>query len=231
MSYVDQKSGPSPAGLASALIVQGAIGAAVIMGLSVAAGVVETPVDIDTWDIKKPVPPEPEPIPEPAPQSRSDPQPRDAVEPPITVPDPQFDFDMPSPDIPTTDPIFDRPVFEIPRPKAGDGSAGGSSLPTVTYDPVGAKPRNDPSRWLTDRDYKSSWSRRELTGTAGFTLDIAASGKVTSCRVTRSTGHSELDDATCKLIERRARFEPARGSNGEPVAGTFRSSVRWVLPD
>ena len=47
MSYVDQKQGPSPVGLASALIVQGAIGAMVVMGLSVATGAIEKPDILD----------------------------------------------------------------------------------------------------------------------------------------------------------------------------------------
>ena len=228
MSYVDQKTGPSPAGLASALIAQGAIGAAVILGLSVATGTIEPPKIIETWDVRDTPPPEPQP--EPEPQPRTEPEPRTAAEPPITVPQPPFEFDRPLPDSRTTDRIIDRPVIEVPRPRIADDPVVAPPAPTPSFDPVGAKPRNDPSRWLTDRDYKSSWSRRELTGVASFTLDIAANGTVTGCRVTRSTGHAELDEATCKLVQRRARFEPARGSNGEPVAGSFSSSVRWQLP-
>ena len=229
MTYVDQKRGPSPAGLASALIVQGAIGAVVIMGLSVAAGTMEPPEILDTWDVKDPLPPEPEP--EPTPEPRTEAQPEVAAEPPITVPQPKFDFDRPKPDVRTTERIIDRPIIEVPRPRVSDTPVEAPPAPVPTFDPVSAKPRNDPGSWLTDRDYKSSWSRRELTGTAGFRLDIAATGKVTGCRITSSTGHAELDEATCKLLERRARFEPARGRNGEPVAGTFNSSVRWVLPE
>ena len=231
MSYVDQKQGPSPAGLASAVLVQAAIGAAVIMGLSVATGAIETedlPKPPKTWNIKDPIPPEPEPEPEPTPREQI--QQREAVDPPITVPQPKFEFNQPTPRFPTTETIVDRPVIEIPSPKVGDRPVIAPPAPTPAFDPVSARPRNDPTRWLTDRDYKPSWSRRELTGTAGFRLEIAATGKVTDCRITRSTGHAELDDATCALVQRRARFEPARGSNGEPVAGSFSSSVRWVLP-
>ncbi|MBU1606453.1 MAG: energy transducer TonB, partial [Alphaproteobacteria bacterium] len=71
----------------------------------------------------------------------------------------------------------------------------------------------------------------ELTGTARFRLEIAADGRVTGCAITGSTGHAALDTATCRLLEQRARFEPARNSNGDAVAGSFVNAVRWELPD
>jgi protein TonB len=40
----------------------------------------------------------------------------------------------------------------------------------------------------------------------------------------------DLDDATCKNIQRRARFEPALDGNGNPTTGRWGSSVRWVIP-
>ena len=226
MSYVDQKSGPSPAGMASALIVQGAIGAMVVMGLTV-AGVTNTDdgTIVDVFNIPDDIPPEPEPVPEP----EANQQPEVTSQPPITVPEPKFDFERPASPSETTTEVPERPIILTPRPPVAKPPA--PPAPTATFDPVSAKPRNDPGAWLSDRDYRSSWVRREYTGVAGFRLDIAASGKVTGCRITSSTGHSELDEATCKLIERRARFEPARGPNGEPVAGSFSSSVRWQLPE
>ncbi len=111
----------------------------------------------------------------------------------------------------------------------------GLELPPPTprpgFDAVSARPRNDPSRWLTDRDYRVNWARRGLSGIARFRLAIAADGKVTDCTITGSTGHSELDQATCALVARRARFEPARDNRGEAVAGQYQSTVRWDLPE
>jgi len=103
--------------------------------------------------------------------------------------------------------------------------------PAPTFAPVAAAPRNDPSRWIVERDYKSSWIRREWTGIARFSLDVSATGRVTNCTITRSTGHAALDQATCSLITKRARFEPALDTSGGPTNGVFTSSVRWKLPD
>ena len=60
---------------------------------------------------------------------------------------------------------------------------------------------------------------------------IAASGRVESCTITGSSGHPELDRATCELVARRARFDPAKDSSGAKVSGTYTSSVRWQLPE
>ena len=57
------------------------------------------------------------------------------------------------------------------------------------------------------------------------------SGKVTACQITRSSGHADLDDATCKNITRRGRFYPAQDKNGNAISGSWGSSVRWVIPE
>ncbi|MCA0976935.1 energy transducer TonB [Qipengyuania flava] len=146
------------------------------------------------------------------------------------MPDPKVELSNQKSTSQTTTTILDIPRPPVPLPKQEELSIPAPPAPVPTFDPVGAKPRNDPGRWLTDRDYKSSWARRELTGDAKFQLDISRTGAVTGCRILGSTGHSELDQATCSLVTQRAKFEPARGSNGEPVAGKFVSSVRWQLP-
>ena len=97
-------------------------------------------------------------------------------------------------------------------------------------DPVKAAPRGNPGGWVTDSDYRSNWIRKELSGSASFVLAIDARGKVTDCTIVRSTGHNELDNATCSLIERRAKFNPAKDSHGNPVAGSYANTVNWRIP-
>ncbi|MBT8427146.1 MAG: energy transducer TonB [Erythrobacter sp.] len=222
MSYVDQKNGPSPTGLASAVIVQAAIGALIVTGLTVSQAIIADPPRVDTFDVKKDPPP-----PAPPPPEQTETVPEAPTTPPITVPTPPFEFDTVRPRIDTTDLVLPP---QPPMPPIGDRIVPTPS-PAATFTPVGAKPRNDPGAWLRDRDYRSSWVRQELTGVASFRLDIAASGKVTGCRISGSTGHSQLDEATCRLVQQRAKFEPARGSNGEPVSGQYTGSVLWQLPE
>ncbi len=101
---------------------------------------------------------------------------------------------------------------------------------TPTFDPVSAAPRGNPGRWITDNDYRPSWISREFSGVAGFTLEIDRQGRISDCTITRSTGYSALDDATCRLLRSRAEFSPAKDSSGAIVPGTYSSSVNWQIP-
>ena len=98
-------------------------------------------------------------------------------------------------------------------------------------DPAIAKPKGSPGEWVTDADYRSRWIREGMSGTARFTLAIDPSGRISECTITRSSGHADLDAATCRLIERRARFEPARDGAGNRVAGTYSNAINWKIPD
>ena len=113
------------------------------------------------------------------------------------------------------------------------GSEGLGALPPLdpVFDPVGASPRGNPANWITTADYRSTWIRRELTGVASFALQVDATGRVSDCVITGSTGHSALDRATCTLISQRAVFNPAKGTDGKAVAGSYSSSVAWTIPE
>lgn len=223
MSYIDQSRKLSPGSMVAVIGVHAAIAAALLAGLSISEVIKSEDPGLIADNFKLDPPPPPaedpiEPVPNAAPSSA-----------PVVTPVPLLDLKPARPPIEST-PLILPP---LPQPTYGSGidRVLPSPTPSATFDPVGAKPRNDPARWLTDRDYKPSWARLALSGLARFRLEIAANGTVTDCTVTGSTGHSELDAATCRLISRRAKFEPARGSNGEPVAGSYSGSVMWKLPD
>jgi protein TonB len=71
--------------------------------------------------------------------------------------------------------------------------------------------------------------QQEREGTTGFRVTIGVDGRVIDCTVTQSSGHDDLDAATCTNVKRRARFEPAV-RNGEKVQGTYSNRVRWQIP-
>jgi TonB family protein len=62
-------------------------------------------------------------------------------------------------------------------------------------------------------------------------LEIGPDGRVAACRVTRSSGAGEIDRVTCRRLQSRARFTPARNARGAAMADRYRVTVRWVLPD
>ena len=72
--------------------------------------------------------------------------------------------------------------------------------------------------------------REEREGTTGFRVAYDASGKITSCDVTASSGHADLDAETCKLIQRRGRFNAGKDRDGNPTGGTYSNRIRWQIP-
>lgn len=209
-------------------------GAAGLLVIGLATEVVPTPED-DPLEWTK-IKPDPTPTPTPTATQRKKPDEK-TIDRPFVVPDPPIDVPIDPPDLGKTT-TGSGPTTNTGPDLTGTIGGTGSDpfvLPTPTplptFDPISALPKNAPSSWIRDRDYRSTWIRRELQGTASFQLGIGANGKVSDCRVTRSTGHSALDDATCKLISKRARFNPARNAQGEAISGTYSSSIQWILPD
>jgi protein TonB len=112
----------------------------------------------------------------------------------------------------------------------------------VTIDPAPAPPppakKLEPARakanlasYVSDSDYPAAAVRAEEQGTAGFRLSVGPDGRVTDCTIIGSSGSSALDSATCRIMEKRARFTPARDSDGRVASDSVASAIRWVLPE
>lgn len=222
MSYITQSNRASVGSIAAVVAIHAGVGALLVFGLTVSGAMPEIINRIDARNIPDTLPPPP---------PTDDVVPPESASPPIFTPAPKLDLKPTPPMIDTTDLI--PPPIPNPTPRLGDIvlPKPAPPAPTPSFEPVSARPKNDPGRWLSNNDYRPSWTRRELTGLAKFRLEIAANGRVSNCTVTGSTGHGELDAATCSLVSKRARFEPARDSNGEPVAGSYTGSVLWQLPE
>lgn len=82
---------------------------------------------------------------------------------------------------------------------------------------------------IRDRDYPRDASRAKVGGDVEVRFTIEPTGRVTRCRVTRSSGDASLDATTCRLIEERFRFRPATNGAGEPIASSFGWRQSWWL--
>ena len=102
--------------------------------------------------------------------------------------------------------------------------------PPPRFQPKSATPKGNPANWATTNDYPSRALREEREGTTGFRVTVGPDGRVTSCDVTSSSGSSDLDDATCANVTRRARFTPAMDGEGNPTSGSYSNRIRWVIP-
>lgn len=66
-------------------------------------------------------------------------------------------------------------------------------------------------------------------GTVSVRYDVAINGSVSGCRVMASSGSAELDGLTCRLIEQRFRFAPARDRQGRPFPSTIEEDHSWEI--
>lgn len=59
-------------------------------------------------------------------------------------------------------------------------------------------------------------------------LTISPDGRVTGCVISSSSGSSQLDQATCRLLRSRARFTPAQDGSGNAVSGDVQANINWA---
>jgi protein TonB len=224
MAYLQHTSWRDrPGAIAAVIAIHGLVGYALVTGLSFTQiiGTIDNP---DAVDVLVPI----EPPPPPKPDTKVEPDPQQMAPKP-TAPIPPIDLGPQRPPVDTTPviiPHLDPMPKVIPSPTPGP-----LTTPTPRFSPSAARPRNNPGTWVTEADYRSSWINREMIGTARFRLEITPDGRVQNCTITGSSGHAELDAATCQLVTRRARFEAAKDETGARTGGSYASSVRWELPE
>ncbi len=79
-------------------------------------------------------------------------------------------------------------------------------------------------------DYPAAAQAAGAEGTAQASLTIGPDGRVSGCSITRSSGNGSLDAATCSILRRRAKFTPARDSNGNATSDTITTPpITWRL--
>lgn len=224
MAYTDTRHDPNRAAtLATVALIHVGLGYAVVSGF--AGGVItdagtsikavfypEDKVDI--------VPLDPPVVPDPAPAR----EPLDTRIEPVPTPwDTNADFKVPAEPLPDILPSGrSTEIIDIPLVTPSQ---------TPRFTPRAAVPQGNPGKWVRESDYPSRMVRMGIEGKTGFRLSIGATGEVTGCEVTRSSGAAELDRAACDALRKRAIFKGATDANGEPVAGIYESTIVWQLPD
>lgn len=99
-------------------------------------------------------------------------------------------------------------------------------------DPGKCEAKPGPIPWFArETDYPVAARAAGEEGKVSFTVNVDAEGCVAACTVTDSSGSANLDEETCALIVRNARFKPMRLPDGTRIASTFRYSYWWFLPE
>jgi protein TonB len=220
MAYADQQMGGNRI---AALIVVGllhvALGYALVTGLAF-EGMKAVVKRLTTVDIKEEVKKD-----EPPPPPKKDTAPPPPVAPPVKI-----NVQTTPPQIQTTvTPPPPAPVVYTAAPPAAAPPGPPPPPPPPRGPDKPASPKGNPGGWAGPNDYPQRALRDEKEGVTRFRVSVSAEGRVTSCDVTGSSGTPELDSTTCSLVTRRGRFNPAQ-QDGQPVAGTWSSSVRWQIP-
>lgn len=125
------------------------------------------------------------------------------------------------------------PTVEAPPPANAtatpEESAPSTPPPAPTPEPAPAPPVNRSSGprlvggGLLDSDNRGG----RYAGTVGVRLAVGTNGRAQGCRVTRSSGNAELDSTTCRLLQERLQFEPARDAGGNPTTSEVESVHVW----
>lgn len=197
--------------------------------------------------VEEPPPPPPPPAEGSArPERVADPRPEGAASPPnlearptpVVAPEPVIRLPVPAP-MPAA-PVADEGrqasagAAPVPGPGTGSGGVGngfgsgrggGGAGGGGGGGGNGSGVRLRPPRWI-----RGTMSERDLPPevqetSSGLQLTtiywVEADGRVTGCRVVRSSGNRQVDAIACRLIEQRFRFDPARDSTGR----AFRSPI------
>ena len=217
--------------LAAVIAFHAALGAAILSGLDVRS--VETSIErLRTFDIIEP--PAPPPPPPPARQAERAREEEGAAgrkaEPtPVVAPKPAIV-------VPAKTPVVAAPVAGTgSAPSAGAAlsgpgtGAGGSGMGR------GGGGRGDftgftPARMLNkipDREYRRISGGRIPRGSATISFRVNADGRMSNCRIARSSGDLLVDSIVCEAATRHLRFSPARDPDGRAIAQDMSYTPTW----
>lgn len=101
-------------------------------------------------------------------------------------------------------------------------SAAGAQAPSPP-----AMPRGNVGNWVTSADYPPLAIVDRSGGAVAIELAIGVDGRVAKCTVRKSTAPQILEEKTCYLVMRRARFNAPLNEQGIPISGYFSTAINW----
>ncbi|HVU30645.1 MAG TPA: energy transducer TonB [Sphingomicrobium sp.] len=219
MSYAQRKqlSGNPAVSIFLTIAVVGSLMYAIVTGLAYDV-IKKTAENLKVIDVEQEPPPPQQPPPPPKDMPK--------VPPPPVTPPPLVQINTPPP--PTIQTVVAPPIPPVAPPVIAPPAPPAPPPPRKTVSAQSA--RGDLRTLFTADDYPASAAAAGAEGTAQAELTIDAGGRVVGCNLIRSTGNSALDSATCNILRRRAKFTPARDSNGNATTDTVTTPpIRWQL--
>ena len=114
-------------------------------------------------------------------------------------------------------------------PALGSGAGGGTGQQGYGDSAGGGTDLEQIAGEITPRDYPRHLREAGIGGTVGILFTVGVNGRVTVCRVTRSSGVPELDALTCRLIQQRFLYRPSTDRNGRPVSDEVEGEHEWEV--
>jgi protein TonB len=199
--------------------------------------------NLRVFDVPEPVPP---PIEEPPPpQAKAEKAEGKASPPnivskasPVVAPPPKIRLQVPPPVVaaPVPKEGNDRSAgsADVPGPGTGSGGIGDGSgsggQGTGTGGGIVSSAERESGQLSGDTDYPRAARAAGVEGSVAVRFTVEPSGRVSGCQVIRSSANAELDATTCRLIEQRFRYRPARDAAGNPVPEVIFRTFDWMLP-
>jgi protein TonB len=165
------------------------------------------------------------------PSLKANPSPVVAPKTPLPVPPVLPTVEKPLPVPPGSDPSAGVSTVDgVGSGTGGEGLGSGSGGSGTGSGGGGAREAQRIAGALANRDYPRAALRDRAEGNVAVRYTVREDGRVEDCRIMRSSGHAELDETTCRLIERRFRYRPALDRSGRPTTATEYKSYDWFVP-
>lgn len=216
--------------IVAVIAVHAALAAIILSGLNVPL-VTAAVEHLKTFDIRVPPPPPPKP---PPPAPRPSEAKKEAGAPakkaeatPVVAPPPR---------IPAAAPI---PAARIAgtgsASSQGAGTAGNGTGAGGTGNGPGGGGYGDFSRFTPARlvgkipnsEYRRISAGRMPRGSAAIGFRVNPDGRISGCRIVRSSGDPYVDENVCAAATRYLLFSPARDPSGRPVAQDLTYTPNW----
>ena len=218
--------------LAAVVLVQLALGIALLRGLKVEmthpADIVQRLVEVA---LAKPPPPPPPVRPPPKPQHHQEAAPKAEPNKLGGSPGPK-----PAHAPPSVTPVVAVKPTAAPSgggtgtgPALGSGAGGGTGGNGYGEDEDGSDLEHIAGE-IGRGDYPPDLGRAGIGGRVSVTLTVEPTGRVGQCRITRSSGVPQLDALTCRLMLPRFRFRPSTDRYGRPIRDEVDWDHDWIPP-
>ncbi|CAN5294478.1 hypothetical protein BH10PSE15_BH10PSE15_13690 [soil metagenome] len=223
-----------------AVVVQIGLGALLLSGFTVTIPHVVTQ-DRKLFGVTTPPPPPPPP---PKPHPKPSIHKAGAAAPPnirskateVVAPPPSIPMPVPPPIVAAPIPAAGKQASSGASDKPGIGTgAGGSGTGTGSGgkgngDGGGGSEAYQISGRLKGSDFPSSVVRSRVGFTVFVSFTVETEGHATGCVIRRPSGNPDFDATTCRLVQERYRYAPARDANGKKVRSRIENQDHhWIV--